>query len=234
VICRPYGLPSGVPDRLPLFPLGLVLFPGLVLPLHVFEERYRALVRHLLELPEDQRRFGVVAVRRGREVGAGAVLDLHDVGCSARLLRVEPYDDGRYDVVTTGAERFRLRGVSQDQPYLTGDVDWLPDEPGDPADAALQRAAVAVAFPEYLEALAEAGAAAVPRPELPASSVVLSHLVAATLLLDVEERQALLEEPDAASRLRAERRLLRRELALLGALSAVPSPDLVRVPPSPN
>ena len=95
-------------DRLPLFPLGLVLLPGLLLPLHVFEERYRTLVGQLLDLPEEQRRFGVVAIREGREVGADGVTALHEVGCVAQVRRIEPHEDGRFDIVTTGATRFRL------------------------------------------------------------------------------------------------------------------------------
>jgi Lon protease-like protein len=121
-------------ERLPLFPLGLVLFPGLVLPLHVFEDRYRVLVRDLLALPEEERRFGVVAIRQGREVGEdglGGREALHEIGCVAQLRRAEAYPDGRYDLVTVGAERFRLHALSTERPYLTGSVDLLPDEQGD-------------------------------------------------------------------------------------------------------
>ncbi len=119
-------------EPLPLFPLGhTVLFPGVVLPLHVFEERYRELVRTLVELPEGaRRRFGVVAIRQGWEVGEDAVSALHDVGCAAELRRVSRYPDGRYDIVTVGTDRFRLRSVDREsRPYLVGSVDWLPAEP---------------------------------------------------------------------------------------------------------
>ena len=119
-------------EPLPLFPLGhTVLFPGVVLPLHVFEERYRELVRTLVELPEGaRRRFGVVAIRQGWEVGEDAVSALHDVGCAAELRRVSRYPDGRYDIVTVGTDRFRLRSVDREsRPYLVGRVEWLPAEP---------------------------------------------------------------------------------------------------------
>jgi len=121
-----------VAEPLPLFPLGhTVLFPGVVLPLHVFEERYRELVRTLVELPEGaRRRFGVVAIRQGWEVGEDAVSALHDVGCAAELRRVSRYPDGRYDIVTVGTDRFRLRSVDREsRPYLVGSVEWLPTEP---------------------------------------------------------------------------------------------------------
>ena len=223
-----------VSDRLPLFPLGLVLLPGLLLPLHVFEERYRVLVRDLLQLPEEQRRFGVVAIREGREVGADGVTALHEVGCVARLRRVEPYEDGRYDIVTSGAERFRLTRLDSDGPYLVGEVEWLPDDMGPADEAPLLDAAVRQAFQDYLLALAEAGGEQVEVPDLPDSSLVLGYLVAATVLLDLDDRQALLAEADGASRLRAELSVLRREGTLLRVLRATPSPELSRGPISLN
>ena len=221
-------------DRLPLFPLGTVLFPGLVLPLHVFEPRYRTLVQDLLALPEPERRFGVVAIREGREVGEDGVTALHEVGCAAQLRRVEPGADGSYDVVTVGADRFALEGLAHDRPYLVGEVRWLPDGPGDQAEATVLAAGVREALGTYAEALASAGAGQVQLPGLPDDPLVLSHLVAATMALDLDERQGLLAEPDGRARLRAELRLLRREAVLLEALRAVPSPALTREPVSPN
>lgn len=218
--------------RLPLFPLGTVLLPGLVLPLHVFEERYRRLVTDLLALPAEERRFGVVAIRSGHEVGAGAVRALHEVGCVASVRSVEPYDDGRFDLMTTGAERFRVRSVDDALPYLVGDVELLPDLPGEQPEA--PAAAVPAAFAAYTTALADAGGDRIEVPELPDDPLVLGYLVAATLALDLEERQGLLAEPDGASRLRTELRLLRRETALLEALSCVPAPGLAAGPASPN
>jgi len=217
-------------DRLPLFPLGLVLLPGLLLPLHVFEERYRVLVRELLELPEPQRRFGVIAIREGREVGADGVTALHEVGCVAQLRRVEPHEDGRFDLVTTGAERFRLTGLDSGGPYLTGLVEYLPDDMGPADEAPLLDRAVRAAFADYLAALGRANGDEIEMPELPESSLVLSYLVAASVLLDLDDRQALLAEPDGASRLRAELTVLRREGTLLKVLTAAPSPDLARGP----
>lgn len=221
-------------DRLPLFPLGLVLLPGQLLPLHVFEERYRVLVRDLLELPEEHRHFGVVAIREGREVGADGVTALHEIGCAALLRRVEPYEDGRVDVVSTGAQRFRLTGLDSSGAYLVGEVEWLPEDMGPAAEAPLLDTAVRTAFVDYLTALGQARGAQVEVPDLPDSSLVLSYLVAATMLLDLDDRQALLAEPDGASRLRRELTVLRREGTLLRVLTAAPSPELARGPISLN
>lgn len=219
---------------MPLFPLGLVLLPGLLLPLHVFEERYRALIRELLDLPEQERRFGVVAIREGREVGAEGVRALHEVGCVAQLRQVQTYEDGRYDVVTTGAQRFRLLQLDTSGPYLVGEVDYLSDDMGPAAEAPLLDNAVRQAFGEYLDVLGTANGEPIELPELPSDSLVLSYLVAATMLLDLGDRQALLAEPDGTSRLRAELSALRREATLLRVLTAAPSPDLTRGPISLN
>jgi Lon protease-like protein len=223
-----------VSHRLPLFPLGAVLFPGLVLPLHIFEERYRTLVRELLELPEEERRFGVVAIRQGREVGADGVEALYDVGCVAHLRRAEGYDDGRFDIVSTGTARFRLEQLDVQGPYLRGEVEVLEDEMGPAPEAPLLDRAVRAAFIDYLAALSEATGDEIEVPELPDSPLVLGYLVAATTALDLDERQRLLAEADGASRLRAELALLRRERTLLRHLSAAPAPELTRGPVSPN
>ncbi len=120
-------------ELIPLFPLGTPLFPGMVLPLHVFEPRYRRLVLDLLALPEESERrfFGVVAIRQGWEVEQVAPAEaLYDIGCVARLQMVRPQSDGGFRVVTVGGERFRLRDVvvGEDPPYLQGEVEWLAEE----------------------------------------------------------------------------------------------------------
>ena len=224
-----------MPERLPLFPLGLVLLPGLLLPLHVFEERYRDLVRDLLELPEGARRFGVVAIREGREVGSDGVTALHEVGCVAQLRRVTPYEDGRFDIVATGAQRFRLTGLAEGASYATGLVEWLPDDLGQPDEAALLDRAVRTAFGTYVAALAEArGEEPEEVGDLPTDGLVLSYVVAASVVVDLEDRQRLLAQPDGVARLRAELALLRREATLLRTLTALPAPELARSPVSPN
>lgn len=213
-------------SRLPLFPLGTVLFPGVLLPLHVFEERYRQLVRDLLVAPYDARTLGIVAIREGREVGIDGIHALHAVGCVARLFRAEPYDDGRFDIVTTGQQRFRLDALDESRAYLQGDVTLLDDPAGPDADGLAGQ--VERAWADYREALGSTDA------ETPDDAVSLSYLVAAGAVLDVGEKQRLLEAPDAASRLRAELALLRRETALMSLLPSLPAVELTRAPASPN
>jgi hypothetical protein len=122
-----------VGELIPLFPLGTPLFPGVVLPLQIFEPRYRRLMQDLQSQPEDGERrfFGVVAIRQGWEVEKVAPAEaLYDVGCTARLQRVVPQSDGGFRVVTVGGDRFRILDVvvGDDPPYLQAEVDWLADE----------------------------------------------------------------------------------------------------------
>jgi Lon protease-like protein len=220
-------------ETLPLFPLGTVLFPGLLLPLHIFEDRYRQLVRDLADGPEP-RRFGVIAIRHGRETGVDGIQALYEIGCTAILRQVKPLEDGRYDVITVGTQRFRLASLDDSGPYLRGEVDLLTEETGDEAGAAQAVRVVRDGFRAYLSALAERGVTQISPPELPEDPVTLSYLVAASMIIDLSDRQALLAEPDALRRLAAERALLSRELTMLRTLTATPAPDLRNSPYSSN
>src|SRR5258706_12413063 len=113
-------------ETLPLFPLGTVLYPGLVLPLHVFEDRYKQLVRDLLNEPEP-RRLGVIAIRVGRETGIGGVSALHGAGCTATVPAVVEADNGPSALVPAGTDRCRLHQPHESQPFLSVAV-ALPGE----------------------------------------------------------------------------------------------------------
>lgn len=231
---------------MPLFPLGTVLFPGLVLPLHVFEERYRALVRHLIrEDDESTGNFGVVAIQRGWEVTAGAYrastaadtsVTLYEVGCSAEVRQLTAHPDGRFDLVTVGQRRFRVDAVhADDAPFLIADVEWMdaPDGPAEDDTAERLVPGLLDLFQRYLELIRtdwrHGG------EQLPDDPTILSYLIGATAVLALDERQRLLAEPTTAERLRLERRLLSREMGLLRQVRALPMPlgDLAATP-SPN
>jgi Lon protease-like protein len=220
-------------ETLPLFPLGSVLYPGLLLPLHIFEDRYRQLVRDLLDEPEP-RRFGVIAIREGSETGADNVSALYQIGCTATVRRVSERDDGRFDLVTIGAQRFRLTEVDHSRPYLQGEVDFLPEETGDEAAADLAVQSVQRAFRTYIDALTARGVTQVSVPDLPSEPISLSYLVAASIIADLQDRQVLLAEPDALRRLTAERTLLSRETVMLRTLTSTPAPELRYAPYSLN
>ncbi|GAB3142182.1 LON peptidase substrate-binding domain-containing protein [Micromonospora sonneratiae] len=232
-------------SRLPVFPLGTVLFPGLVLPLHIFEERYRELVRHLVSLPADApREFGVVAIRSGWEVlpppgtRAGAPDDapvsFYELGCTAEVRQITELPDGNFDLVTVGRRRFRINEVDErSTPYLTAEVEWLAEPKGHDDVADLLAPRVLAVFRQYLSLIRDDPHEI--SEQLPDDPTVLSHLVAATAALTLPDRQRLLAIPDTAGRLRAELRLLNREAALLRQIRAVPVPlPELAVPTSPN
>jgi Lon protease-like protein len=220
-------------EMLPLFPLGAVLYPGMLLPLHIFEERYRQLVRDLLDGP-DPRRFGVIAIRKGRETGIDGVQSLYEVGCVATLRRVEQHEDGRYDIVTVGTQRFQLLSLDETRPYLQGEVELLDDDVIDEVAAVPLVRTVQAAFRGYTDALTEWGGAAVRIEELPDEPALLSFIVAAAMIIDLTERQGLLAEPGTLRRLTMQRALLSRETAMLRTTTSRPAPDLRNTPYNPN
>jgi Lon protease-like protein len=139
--------------QLPLFPLHSVLFPGVALPLHIFEERYRQMVGDCIERGEP---FGVVLIKDGREVGGGR-LSLADVGTTAVIRKAGRYPDGKLDILTIGARRFRIDEVAADrEPYLVGDVEILEEPVGERTEARRLGTRIGRRFLRYLELLAPA------------------------------------------------------------------------------
>jgi Lon protease-like protein len=135
--------------ELPLFPLHAVLCPGIVMPLHIFEDRYRALTRHCLDTGAP---FGVVLIREGRETGSGQVLALAGVGALVEIREAGRYPDGRYDLLAAATGRFTIDAVDPGrEPYLVADVTPLEDEVGDEARAERLAASAIRRFVRYLE-----------------------------------------------------------------------------------
>jgi Lon protease-like protein len=199
--------------ELPLFPLSTVLYPGLPIPLHVFEERYREMFGRVID---GERRFGVVAILHGHEVGGSSVY--HPIGCVAEVRDVRRHPDGRLDVVARGERRFRIEGVTQAAPYIVANVATLGETAGDRAAERIEP--VAGLFNRYVTSLLEmAGEDEIEPVDLPDDPVAASYLVAAGLQVDLPDKQNLLTVPSASERLRAEISLLRRELSLLDRLA---------------
>lgn len=134
---------------IPLFPLHAVLCPGIVLPLHIFEDRYRALTRHCLESGEP---FGVVLIRDGREIGTRGVATLAGVGAFAEIREAGRYADGRYDLLAAATGRFAIESVdAQREPYLVASVTPLDDDVGDVSQAERLSATAISRFVRYLD-----------------------------------------------------------------------------------
>lgn len=198
------------PERLlPLFPLGqVVLFPGMSLPLRIFEERYKVMIGACQVTDQV---FGVLLIRSGSEVGRPA--EPVRVGCLARMLRIDRTPDGELHIMTIGQERFRLRGSPRvtAEGYLIGQVQLLA-EAGQNTVAPDLLASVVEEYGTYEASLLGArGETPRSRPELPRDPVALSYRVAAGLYVHPRERQYLLEIDDVAERLQRELAMLRRE-----------------------
>jgi uncharacterized protein len=215
-----------------LFPLSTVLMPGAPLPLHIFEPRYRQLTVDLVTGTVPDKQFGVIAVREGWTSDDTSAL--HRVGCTAELLDVRRLPDGRYDIVTRGARRFRLLDVDAEvRPYLMAEVEFLPDQPDAAADLAALAGAARAAHRRYCTAAWKTGDWSEPDRDVRLGE--LAHLLAADCLLPIADRQRLLEQTSPEIRLRMVRALMVREAGLLRQLRAVPAPiDTFTVEPSAN
>lgn len=233
-----------------------MLFPGLVLPLNIFEERYRAMMRELLKTDEDEpRRFAVVAIRDGREVaptapgmpdqtnrlelgptagfGADPAQAFHRVGCIADAATIRERDDGSFEVLATGTTRVRILSVDSTGPFLTAELEELEEDAGDEAGTLAE--GVLRAFRNYQKRLAGARERSLTTgADLPDEPSVVSYLVAAAVVLDVPAKQRLLQAPDTATRLREELKLLRTETAVIRHLPSLPATELTRHPTNPN
>ena len=135
--------------EIPLFPLHTVLCPGIVLPLHIFEDRYRAMTRRCLDSGEP---FGVVLIRDGREIGTARMATLAGVGAFAEIRQAGRYPDGRFDLLAAATGRFAIESVdAQTEPYLLAEVTPLDDEVGDEPRAERLAAAAIRRFVRYLD-----------------------------------------------------------------------------------
>jgi Lon protease-like protein len=193
--------------ELPLFPLNTVLFPGMRLPLHIFEERYKTMIGDCLE---QRRPFGVVLIKSGPEAGGPAEPNL--VGTSAVITHVERLDDGRMNLLAMGVRRFRIVDVTMRSGYLVGQVEDVEVPPDDPQELAAEAERVAGLFAEYFRLLLALDGQWQRSIPLPAEPDALADHVAAFMDVDLLVKQDLLETESALDRLRKEAELLGDEI----------------------
>jgi len=214
-----------------MFPLNAVLFPGVTLPLRVFEDRYRALVHHLLRLDPEERFFGSVGIREGYEVGDQGAQSLYRVGCRLQLSEVESHADGSFDIEVVALDRIRLDGLDPSGTFPVGEVEELP-EPEVEVPAEVVEVARAT-FTAYRVALLEFRSDPY-SGSLPRDPEFLSWTLSATTPLPMSERQALLEAEDAGVRLAMVTDLLRTELRAMNVIPSLPATEVARTRWSPN
>ena len=219
-------------QRLPMFPLNSVLFPTMSVPLHVFEDRYRAMVEHLLSLPDPaQRVFGSVAIREGYEVGEHGKQELHRIGCRLQITEVATHPDGTYDLLAVARDRFRLDSLDTDGAFPVGEVVLITDETNAVPEDLIEIATTT--FRHYRHALSHIRADPLPGP-LPRDAGYLAWVLASAAPLTFPDRQALLEETDPAARLSMVTDLFRSEVRAMSVIPSLPATDVARTGWSPN
>jgi Lon protease-like protein len=181
-------------EELRLFPLNVVLFPGMAMPLRIFEERYKLMIGECLDADEP---FGVVLIQEGPEVGGPA--KLHEIGTTARITQVEKLEDGRMNLSTVGERRFSIVDTIRELAYLKGNVRYLSEEVGEVGEGVLDRARDLLG--QYLRGLAGLRGGYLGRAEVPADPGRLSYSIAGYLDLPPNARQRLLELRHSGERL---------------------------------
>ena len=196
---------------LPLFPLNTVLFPGAPIHLHIFEERYKRMIRMCLE---EQRPFGVVLIRRGAEA-LGPLAEPHTVGCTAMIASSQRLEQGRMNIVAIGQERFRILSLdSRAFPYLMGIVQPFPVEPGDPLEVARRGERLRGQVKRLIQTQLKVAGQALDVTNLPEDPVDLAHLAASVLQISAEQKQQVLQIVHAEDLIDRVQYIYRREQAL--------------------
>jgi Lon protease-like protein len=215
-----------------MFPLNAVIFPGVSLPLNVFEDRYRALVHHLLRVEDPKQRvFGSVGIREGYEVGEHGAQSLFRVGCRVQLTEVEAQADGTFSIVAIGLDRIELERLDTTGTFPVGHVVDLPEHQAAVSEELLEQARAT--FSAYRAAVSEIRQDPY-EGHLPQDPSYLSWTLAACAPLPLHERQALLEAEDAGQRLRMVTDLLRAELRAMNVIPSLPATEVARTRWSPN
>ena len=194
-------------DDIPLFPLHVVLFPDMPLPLHIFEPRYREMI---LRCREEKSQFGITLIGSGAEIGAEAVP--RQVGTLARIAQYEEMPDGRMNILVFGESRFRITRTFHDKPYLSASVEPIAEEPGGGEALETAYSSVSSLFRTYLQALFAMTGRTLSTLQLPQEPEYLSYAVASVLQVPPSEKQALLELTDTERRLQRETEILQAEI----------------------
>lgn len=198
-----------LPPVIPLFPLpNVVFFPKTYLPLHIFEPRYRQMVKDAVS---GDRVIGMVLLKDGWEADYAGRPPIHPVGCAGWLVQVEPLEDGRFNIVLYGVARFVMSEEFNDRPYRRARIDLRPDPPDPPLDATVRQALASRALAYARRLKAEEPVAAF--LNAPPDDETLVHTLAASLPFTVVEKQFLLEAETLVNRARRLADLLRLKLA---------------------
>lgn len=197
---------------IPLFPLNTVLFPGMMLPLHIFELRYKMMLKHCLTESID---FGVVLLESGRAEGP-LLGEIHDVGTTATIKQVDAQPGERFDIVTTGSRRFRIIEQHPNRyPFLMATIEYFPIEDHDTPEAVSLAHKLTPLIQKYLGLFKRIKGERFRFSNMPTDPLTLAFLVGVILPVENDVKQEILNQPDAYGILNMEYDLLKHETLLL-------------------
>lgn len=203
---------------LPLFPLDTVLFPGMPITLHIFEDRYKQMINECIDKRQP---FGVVLIANG-VAQLGPVATPHSIGCTAHINQVQPLGQGRMHIVAIGRDRFRIESLSYDQPYLVGQVEMLPITQENAGGLEQAGGQLRAWVERYLAILQRAGQVQFDTRQLPRDPLQLAYLASYMIQVPSANKQKLLASDSTTILFNELRSLYRREVALLEALLTPP------------
>jgi Lon protease-like protein len=198
-------------SRLPLFVLNTVLLPGMPLPLYIFEERYKLMINDCLR---QQSPFGVV-MPAGRDPHAPGRVFPESIGCTAQIAQARRLEGGRMEILVVGQDRFHIKELHEDRPYLTATAELRPLLPASPEKLKEGENKLRPLLARYLQVMAEASDVDLDIAQLPDEPISLAYLAATLLQIPPEKKQPFLNLDDPAALFDALRRSYREEIALL-------------------
>lgn len=205
--------------ELPLFPLSSVLFPGMPINLHIFEERYKTMINECIQKREP---FGVVLIAEGAEAG-DPLVQPYNIGCTAQITQVQPLSQGRMQITAIGRERFKVLSLNYERPFLTGVVENYPHKEEDPYTVRQHGKHLKYLLDRYLRALEEAGQLKYDSNQLPNDSMTLAYLASVLLQqITMEQKQKLLEAELATLMIDDLVQIYRREVVIIESLLTPP------------
>ncbi|MCY4061047.1 MAG: LON peptidase substrate-binding domain-containing protein [Chloroflexi bacterium] len=215
---------------LPLFPLNTVLFPGMQIQLHIFEERYKLMVNKCIENNEP---FGVVLIRRGREA-LGPVATPYPVGCTAAISEVQQLPLGRMNITAVGQRRFRIKRIDRNQPFLRADVEFFMPADDQPELVHRYSRLLRPLVIHYLETLSSSEDAKFDREQIPHRPRSIAQIASILLQADSAQKQQLLATPSLSRLMRTLVEIYRLETLLLRVRLSPPDKEFNIGPFSSN
>ncbi len=197
--------------ELPLFPLNTVLFPDMPIPLHIFEDRYKLMIRTCVQ---DKRPFGIVLIQEG-EPEHGPLAIPNEIGCTAEIIEAQPLDDGRLLIMAIGQQRFRILSLKRDKPYLVGLVEYLSLESESEYALTGGSGRLRTLVIEYLELLSRLGDVDFDPQQIPATPEDLVYLAAAVIQVPTDQKQNFLVTDRITKLLEDLQAVYQQEIALM-------------------